>query len=177
MSTDRTIASVIALEILDSRGNPTVEVEVSLGGGASGRAAVPSGASTGELEAVELRDGDESRYLGKGVIGAVRNVNTEIRGALVGLDSTDQSMIDETLVAQLPLAAPELDDGGGRGRRFRRGPSAAAQAGHRRRRPRRRGARHLRQDCCFIDYLHRRSLQNASPIVTFQEEKNTTYSG
>ena len=99
MSTDRTIASVMALEILDSRGNPTVEVEVSLGNGASGRAAVPSGASTGELEAVELRDGDPTRYLGKGVKGAIDNVNTEIRGALLGLDATDQAMIDETLVA------------------------------------------------------------------------------
>ena len=75
MSTDRTIASVMALEILDSRGNPTVEVEVSLGNGAFGRAAVPSGASTGELEAVELRDGDPTRYLGKGGSGAVGSVH------------------------------------------------------------------------------------------------------
>ena len=99
MNEDRVIANVVALEILDSRGNPTVEVEVSLSGGASGRAAVPSGASTGELEAVELRDGDEARYLGKGVTRAVHNVNTEIRDALVGLDPTNQAKIDETLVA------------------------------------------------------------------------------
>ncbi len=99
MNEDRTIANVVAQEILDSRGNPTVEVEVSLGGGACGRAAVPSGASTGELEAVELRDGDEARYLGKGVTKAVHNVNTEIRDALVGLDPTGQAEIDETLVA------------------------------------------------------------------------------
>ena len=99
MNEDRVIANVVALEILDSRGNPTVEVEVSLGGGASGRAAVPSGASTGELEAVELRDGDEARYLGRGVTRAVHNVNTEIRDALVGLDPTGQAEIDEALVA------------------------------------------------------------------------------
>ena len=97
MSEDRAIASVVGQEILDSRGNPTVEVEVSLGGGAVGRAAVPSGASTGALEAVELRDGDESRYLGKGVTRAVTHVNTEIRDALVGLDPTSQGEIDQTL--------------------------------------------------------------------------------
>ena len=97
MHEDRVIASVEAQEILDSRGNPTVEVEVSLGGGATGRAAVPSGASTGELEAVELRDGDEGRYLGKGVLRAVQNVNTEIRDALIGLDPTGQAEIDQTL--------------------------------------------------------------------------------
>ena len=99
MNVDRVIASVVAQEILDSRGNPTVEVEVTLGGGASGRAAVPSGASTGKLEAVELRDGDEARYLGRGVTRAVHNVNTEIRDALVGLDPTGQAEIDEALVA------------------------------------------------------------------------------
>ncbi len=99
MNEDRAIANVVAQEILDSRGNPTVEVEVLLGGGACGRAAVPSGASTGELEAVELRDGDEARYLGKGVTKAVHNVNTEIRDALVGLDPTGQAEIDEMLVA------------------------------------------------------------------------------
>ncbi len=97
MSEDRAIASVVGLEILDSRGNPTVEVEVALGGGASGRAAVPSGASTGELEAVELRDGDEARYLGKGVSRAVEHVNTEIRDALLGLDPTSQGEIDQAL--------------------------------------------------------------------------------
>ena len=99
MNEDRVIANVVAQEILDSRGNPTVEVEVSLGGGSSGRAAVPSGVSTGELEAVELRNGDQARYLGRGVTRAVRNVNTEIREALVGLDPTGQAEIDGTLVA------------------------------------------------------------------------------
>jgi len=99
MHEDRAIADEVAQEILASRGNPTVEVEVTLGGGASGRAAVPSGASTGELEAVELRDGDDLRYLGKGVRRAVHNVNTEIRDALVGLDPTGQAEIDETLIA------------------------------------------------------------------------------
>ncbi len=97
MSEDRAIAGVVGLEILDSRGNPTVEVEVSLGGGATGRAAVPSGASTGELEAVELRDADEGRYLGKGVTRAVEHVNTEIREALLGLDPTSQGEIDQVL--------------------------------------------------------------------------------
>ena len=99
MNEDRAIANVVAQEILDSRGHPTVEVEVSLGGGACGRAAVPSGASTGKLEAVELRDGDEARYGGKGVTRAVWNVNTEIRDALIGLDPTGQAEIDETLIA------------------------------------------------------------------------------
>ena len=97
MTEGREIASVVGQEILDSRGNPTVEVEVALSGGATGRAAVPSGASTGELEAVELRDGDESRYRGKGVTRAVQHVNTEIREALVGLDPTSQGTIDGTL--------------------------------------------------------------------------------
>ncbi len=98
MSTDRTIANVVAHEILDSRGNPTVEVEAWLVGGARGRAAVPSGASTGELEAVELRDGDLERYLGKGVTRAVGHVNGEIREALLGMDSVGQAQIDETLI-------------------------------------------------------------------------------
>jgi enolase len=97
MTEGREIANVVGQEILDSRGNPTVEVEVALSGGATGRAAVPSGASTGELEAVELRDGDESRYRGKGVTRAVQHVNTEIREALVGLDPTSQGTIDGTL--------------------------------------------------------------------------------
>ncbi|MEO2196675.1 MAG: phosphopyruvate hydratase, partial [bacterium] len=97
MTEGRQIANVVGQEILDSRGNPTVEVEVALSGGATGRAAVPSGASTGELEAVELRDGDEGRYRGKGVTRAVQHVNTEIREALVGLDPTSQSTIDGTL--------------------------------------------------------------------------------
>ena len=97
MNDDQFIASVVGQEILDSRGNPTVEVEITLRGGATGRAAVPSGASTGELEAVELRDGDKRRYRGKGVTRAVAHVNTEIRDALVGLASTSQSTIDSTL--------------------------------------------------------------------------------
>ena len=97
MREERASASVVGLEILDSRGNPTVEVEVALSGGATGRAAVPSGASTGALEAVELRDGDEARYLGKGVSNAVAHVNTEIRAALLGLDPTSQGEIDQAL--------------------------------------------------------------------------------
>ena len=91
------IEDVIAREILDSRGNPTIEVEVILMGGERGIAAVPSGASTGVHEAVELRDGDKSRYGGKGVLNAVRNVNDNISEAIVGLDATDQIMIDEVM--------------------------------------------------------------------------------
>ena len=85
-------------EIIDSRGNPTVEVEVELSGGAFGRAAVPSGASTGEHEAIELRDGDKDRYLGKGVSKAVENVNAKIAEALVGLDATDQTAVDQAML-------------------------------------------------------------------------------
>jgi enolase len=92
------IVSVSAREILDSRGNPTVEVDVILESGAAGRAAVPSGASTGEREAVELRDGDPERYLGKGVQTAVNNVNTEIAEAIDGMDATDQIAIDRALL-------------------------------------------------------------------------------
>jgi len=90
--------SVQAREILDSRGNPTIEVEVELAGGAWGRAAVPSGASTGEHEAVELRDGDESRYLGKGVLQAVENVNSEIGPEVVGLDAARQRELDQVMI-------------------------------------------------------------------------------
>lgn len=93
-----TIVSVSAREILDSRGNPTVEVDVILETGSAGRAAVPSGASTGEREAVELRDGDASRYGGKGVLNAVNNVNTEIAEALEGMDATDQIAIDRAML-------------------------------------------------------------------------------
>ena len=93
------IARVHAREILDSRGNPTVEVDAWLASGAFGRAAVPSGASTGEHEAVELRDGDGSRYLGKGVVRAVANVNGEIARTLVGLDAEGQREVDNALVA------------------------------------------------------------------------------
>jgi len=93
-----TIVSVTGREVLDSRGNPTVEVEVHLASGASGRAMVPSGASTGEHEAVELRDGDKGRYAGKGVLTAVKNVNDEIQQALLGLDVVDQRGIDHLLI-------------------------------------------------------------------------------
>ena len=92
------INKVHAREILDSRGNPTIEVDVILECGIPGRAAVPSGASTGEREAVELRDGDKKRYLGKGVTKAVNNVNGVIAKKLTGMDSLDQIKIDETLI-------------------------------------------------------------------------------
>jgi enolase len=92
------IVEVVAREILDSRGNPTVEADVLLESGIIGRAAVPSGASTGSKEAVELRDGDSDRYLGKGVQRAVENVNTEITEAIIGLDVEEQSFIDNTLI-------------------------------------------------------------------------------
>jgi enolase len=92
------IVDVVAREILDSRGNPTVEADVLLESGVMGRAAVPSGASTGTREAVELRDGDKRRYGGKGVLKAVEAVNTEISEAIVGLDATEQSFIDKTLI-------------------------------------------------------------------------------
>jgi enolase len=95
---DTGIVDVHAREILDSRGNPTVEAEVTLGDGSRGRAAVPSGASTGEHEAVELRDGDQQRYLGKGVQNAVGNVNARIADALQGMDATDQRRIDDTMI-------------------------------------------------------------------------------
>lgn len=92
------IVDVIAREILDSRGNPTVEADVLLESGVMGRAAVPSGASTGSREAIELRDGDAARYLGKGVLRAVENVNTEISETLIGLDAEEQAFIDRTLI-------------------------------------------------------------------------------
>ena len=92
------IVDITGREILDSRGNPTVEVDVTLENGVMGRAAVPSGASTGEHEALELRDGDKSRYQGKGVLNAVNNVNTVIADALLGFDVTDQAAIDRLLI-------------------------------------------------------------------------------
>ena len=95
---DTTIEYINAIEILDSRGNPTVEVEVILADGSIGRAAVPSGASTGIHEALELRDGDKARYNGKGVLKAVENVNTEITDELFGLDAIEQKAIDELLL-------------------------------------------------------------------------------
>ena len=99
---DATIVDVFAREILDSRGNPTVEVEVTLADGTRGRAAVPSGASTGAYEAVELRDNDENRYLGKGVKDAVHNVNEVIAREIVGYDARDQLFLDKKMI--------ELDD-------------------------------------------------------------------
>src|SRR2546429_1958981 len=92
------IYDIHAREILDSRGNPTVEVDVSLDDGAVGRAAVPSGASTGEHEALELRDGDKKRYLGKGVSKAVRNVTEKILPALRGVDALDQPTVDRLML-------------------------------------------------------------------------------
>ena len=92
------VVDVVAREILDSRGNPTVECDVLLESGVMGRAAVPSGASTGSREAIELRDGDASRYLGKGVTKAVEHVNTEIAEAIIGLDAQEQAFIDQTLI-------------------------------------------------------------------------------
>ena len=93
------ITTIRAREILDSRGNPTVEVDVTLEDGTTGRAAVPSGASTGAHEAVEVRDGDRSRYGGKGVLNAVASVNEKIAAAVRGLDAADQIAIDETMIA------------------------------------------------------------------------------
>jgi enolase len=93
------ISKVIGRQIIDSRGNPTVEVDVILAGGAVGRAAVPSGASTGEHEAWELRDGDKSKYLGKGVLKAVAGVNTTIAPALIGMDATNQTGVDAVMLA------------------------------------------------------------------------------
>ncbi|MDE5418137.1 phosphopyruvate hydratase [Labilibaculum sp. DW002] len=93
------IVKIHGREILDSRGNPTIEVEVTLASGYMGRAGVPSGASTGENEALELRDGDKSRYLGKGVLKAVENVNNVIAPALIGMDATNQVAIDKAMIA------------------------------------------------------------------------------
>jgi len=102
------IEAVFAREILDSRGNPTVEVEVTLEGGSVGRAAVPSGASTGEREAVELRDGDKKRYLGRGVRKAVASVNDALAPELVGEDALDQALVDVLMI--------DLDGSGNKGR-------------------------------------------------------------
>ena len=92
------IVDIVAREVLDSRGNPTVECDVLLESGTMGRAAVPSGASTGSREAIELRDGDKSRYLGKGVLKAVEHINTEISEAILGLDASEQAFLDRTLI-------------------------------------------------------------------------------
>ena len=98
------IVDVVAREILDSRGNPTVEADVLLESGVMGRAAVPSGASTGSREALELRDKDATRYGGKGVLRAVENINTEISEAIMGLDAVEQSFIDRTLIGKALIA-------------------------------------------------------------------------
>ena len=92
------IVDIVGREILDSRGNPTVECDVLLESGVMGRAAVPSGASTGSREAIELRDGDSSRYLGKGVLKAVGHINTEISESVLGLDASEQAFLDKTLI-------------------------------------------------------------------------------
>lgn len=92
------IVDIKAREILDSRGNPTIEADVILASGVVGSAMVPSGASTGEREAIELRDGDKSRYMGKGVLNAVANINGEIKGAVVGMDASDQEAIDQAMI-------------------------------------------------------------------------------
>jgi enolase len=102
------IVDVKAREVLDSRGNPTVEAEVYLASGVVGSAMVPSGASTGEREAIELRDGDKSRYLGKGVLNAVKYVNTEIRDAVIGMDASNQAALDQKMI--------ELDGTASKGR-------------------------------------------------------------
>jgi len=116
-----TIIDIHAREILDSRGNPTVEVDVILEDGTMGRAAVPSGASTGAYEAVEKRDGDAKRYKGKGVLGACAAVNGEIAEALVGFDATDQQDIDATMI--------ELDGTDNKGRLGANAMWAAPQRG------------------------------------------------
>ena len=92
------IVDIVGREILDSRGNPTVECDVLLESGTMGRAAVPSGASTGSREALELRDGDTTRYGGKGVLKAVEHINTEISEAVLGLDASEQAFLDKTLI-------------------------------------------------------------------------------
>src|SRR5690606_18789100 len=92
------IVDIKAFEVLDSRGNPTVMAEVILDNGAIGSACAPSGASTGSREALELRDGDKSRYLGKGVLKAVNNINTTIKNLLVGFDALDQRALDDAMI-------------------------------------------------------------------------------
>src|ERR1700743_3695681 len=92
------IVDIVGREIIDSRGNPTVECDVLLESGVMGRAAVPAGASTGSREAIELRDGDKSRYGGKGVLKAVEHINTEISESVLGLDASEQAFLDRTLI-------------------------------------------------------------------------------
>ena len=127
------IEKVHAREILDSRGNPTVEVDVRLDDGAFGRAAVPSGASTGEHEAVELRDGDNKRYGGKGVLTACVNVNREIEPEIVGMDAGDQAGLDRKLIA--------LDGTPNKSRPGRERAARRSRSRTRRRRRRRRASR------------------------------------
>ena len=100
------IVDIIGREILDSRGNPTVECDVLLESGVMGRAAVPSGASTGSREAIELRDGDAKRYLGKGVLKACENINTEISEAIMGLDASEQAFLDHTMIDAIAERSP-----------------------------------------------------------------------
>src|SRR6266705_2671611 len=128
------IVDGVAREILDSRGNPTVEADVLIESGVMGRAAVPSGASTGKREALELRDKDNGRYGGKGVLKAVEHINTEISEAIMGLDAQEQSFIDKTLI--------ELD---GTDNKSRLGANAilAVSMGWQRRRPRNRDCRSI----------------------------------
>ena len=102
------ITAITAREILDSRGNPTIEVDVKLASGHSGRAAVPSGASTGEHEALELRDGDKNRYLGKGVLQAVANVKNKLAPALAGMDATNQIGVDRAMLDNFSLMQMQL---------------------------------------------------------------------
>ena len=108
------IISVKSIQVLDSRGNPTVEAEVTLKDGTSGRASVPSGASTGSREAVELRDGNNEIYLGKGVLAAVENINSEIQTALIGHDIYDQSSIDQIMICLLYTSPSPRDQRGSR---------------------------------------------------------------
>src|SRR5689334_7811580 len=96
---DLRIQAITSREVLDSRGNPTVEVDVTLVNGTLGRAIVPSGASTGEYEAVELRDSDKRRFGGKGVLKAIEHVKTDLAQALIGMDSSDQRAIDRAMIA------------------------------------------------------------------------------
>ena len=97
------IVDVFGREILDSRGNPTVEAEITLADGTVGLGCAPSGASTGEFEALELRDGDKSRYLGKGVTKAVDNINTVIKEAILGLDASDTYAVDAAMIFTFPF--------------------------------------------------------------------------
>ena len=122
-----TIIDIHAREILDSRGNPTIEVDVHLESGAMGRAAVPSGASTGAHEAVERRDGDKSRYMGKGVLEAVAAVNGEIAETLVGFDATEQVGIDRIEFAGYAMRPAGLDAGSQAPRRADRGVFAQVE--------------------------------------------------